>query len=437
MIIYWRTAFYGGLLSILFIAEIVRKYLSGSNAILIIGELTVILIGAYLFFRGRAKATEGIVALVGIYLLWGFVTVTVNDNSFALGAVGSRSVLVPVSALIVSVYVYAKVGLTAGDRIVYVFSSFWLYTAGIVAVSQLVLGPSHFVSLGFAFEDFERVKVAQYDAIGVGSIANFFRPMSIFLATGKFGKVAFILAAFMLYYRAAYNWSQGSNAALVAIELSVLVISGARGGIAGYLILLLFLYADRRFFVRFAAVGIAFGLVGGLTAIVNAQALSVMFARALSVVGDLGSRTQTNFVDPFIEVLERFWAFGAGMGSFSLGSLSYGGMPLYYVVDTGQSENGFLRVLAEVGVVGIILYLLVFLYIVLRPYFDVSTLSGRSSVLKGLYLRFISVTLGVVFLWSLTHDLFGHVLMLSLLFTYLGRSFHRDVRPAQLLFYRV
>lgn len=70
---------------------------------------------------------------------------------------------------------------------------------GVVAVLQLILGPTHPIN-----RIHEGLGADHLHGIGSYTVGNvgiewLFRPTSIFLHTGKFGQIAFILATYCLF----------------------------------------------------------------------------------------------------------------------------------------------------------------------------------------------------------------------------------------------
>lgn len=416
---YWRFLCWWMCLSILLISELIRKYIIGDNYIVIGGESVTLLLAFVFAARGFPRGVWGLIVIVFLYLFWGLCTDIYNNNSYALFAVGSRAVVVPLSCLVTSIYIHRREGVWACQLIFYRFSSIWLYVIAVVAAFEIYYGPASFLSLGFSFEGVERVSTAQYDADGVGTLSDFFRPRSIFLSTGKAGKIAFILAVYMLYYRTANKYTYFFHYSLVVVEVSILLLVGARSALQGYILAIIVFNLRRRDVLRLLSIVIMITVTALIFSAAYREESSIIFLRALSVVGDVAERFDSNVAGPIEIVLDRYSLFGAGLGVFSLGSSSYGGYQLYEILTTGQAESGFLRVIAEVGIFGFLLYFSLFVAIFLRCWFSRGESFGVG-LDHVLYKRYVCFVLAYVILWNVTHDVFGHVLMLSLLFTFMA-----------------
>ena len=299
---------------------------------------------------------------------------------------------------------------------------------GVVAVLQLILGPTHPINRiheGLGAD--HRHGIGSYTVGNVG-IEWLFRPTSIFLHTGKFGQIAFILATYCLFFRAGMGPKALKTDARMLIELNVLLITGQRAAILGYVAALLLLHASPKTWVHLglralSLCAIGMGALSVLRGVNVGTVAQLVGRRVWSGVTEIPSRFQRNLLEPLDVVVERFGSTGAGAGAFSLGSTQWGGMPLYDVIDVGTAENSWLRILAELGWFGVLLFgagIVALIWVGGRELMRRRDGLEGEELLRRHLLKLSVYQLVIVALWANTHDVLGSATTMAILFGYAG-----------------
>ncbi|MEX2164529.1 MAG: hypothetical protein WD823_09835 [Sulfuricaulis sp.] len=408
------------------LAEVLRKYVIHSNVVFLVSEAVVVSCAlATLVVRPRKEVVLLIfwtVLLVG----WALVSTLFGHQETMLGLVGVRAIIVPVSILIVSFYFVRSRGPGDVARVLYGVATFWLLGMATVAILQLMLGLTHPMNqFAEGLGGDERAGIGDYTVENVG-VEGIFRPTSIFLHTGKFGQVAFILATYCLFYRAAVA-AQGLRGILRSVgEFSVLVVTGQRAAILAYCVAFILLHISPVKLIRiipWLAVFLVLGVIAVDARPEVADAANLIGARVWSGVVDIPERFSGNFLEPYESVLEKFGLFGAGAGAFSLGSSQWGGRPLYDVINVGIAENSWLRIWAEQGFFGVLLWGVLlgglFVSAIRGSLWRRGQVGSEGRLERGL-LHFNAFQIVALSLWANTHDVLGSVTTMAVAFGYAG-----------------
>lgn len=419
-------------LSLPLLAEVVRKWIYPSNGVIAGAEavlLVVAMLSARVWLGARVRA---VVALGLASVSWALLSVMVGHNDPALGAVGLRGVAMPLVGLLIGVSVRRRLGTRGMPEAIYKFCGFWLLVMGVVAALQLWLGRGHWINdISPALLADERMGIGDYTA-GSLAVEWLFRPTSIFLHTGKFGLVAYVLASYRLFYR---SWAQpGALRWLLytGLELLLLVVTGQRAAVVLYLGALAVIglaFAGGEEGLKGRLIGLSVFVVIGMSGIVLSTAddpvALVVGGRILSAFPDAVYRVRDNLIVPLGVVLQEWLLMGEGAGAFSLGSAQFGGRPLYEAVAVGTAENGWLRIVAEEGVVGAMLTAALFGLVASaaargarrRGVSDSEALRESRGVLWWVVFAVISVAA-----WANTHDVLGNTTGMFFVFSFAGMA---------------
>lgn len=412
------------------LAEVVRKYVHQRDSIFFGMAIIVLLSVLALFFIPKTRVFKSLPLEIWFTILafysWAFFNEVVNSHSLIVFFIGLGTMFLPVTYMLVS-NIYFQQGEGAIYR-VFLCVNCWLALILTVALLQIFLGSDHPVTtygLG-------STGVGDY-SVGGRIVEGLFRPTSIFTHTGKFGQALFCLVLFKWCYLVAtkkpIKWFWKIS---ICLDILAVVVSGQR---ANFLFLcvstvLLLLYRASRKGGRTIARLFGYSLIGIVAiAMVSLQpdlmfssTSDLIFDRLLSVFYDIPHRLEGNFILPFSTVVDKYLIFGEGLGRFTLGAANYGGALVYKTVDMpGLGENSWIRMIAEVGVIGTALYLMILfqlLRLALRP-----VVSGRRQDNEVVAL-FFGIWLGSIMLWANTHDVFGNMIVTSLAFALGGGVLH-------------
>ena len=415
------------------LAEVFRKYVLPSNDVIVVCDTLAALIAAVLFVLRPSRRSTYIAVAAGALSAWGLVTVLFGHQDVTLGLVGLRAILVPAFYLVGSVQLVRRLGGSATAVVLYRVVTFWLVVVGTVATLQLLGGRGHWLNyLPPELGGDERQGIGDY-TFGEFGVPELFRPASIFLHTGKFGAVVFVLAAYRLCHSTAARQRAGRWAAQRLLELAVILASGQRAAVLGFVILCAVLWLRRAQKMRALVLSAVVAGVWVIAATPGARwqdwepgVPQLMVSRAVSGFVDIPERFRDNLLQPVGYVVDRFGLTGDGIGAFSLGSAPWGGVPLYEVVPVGNAENSWLRIIAEQGMIGLVLeaFFLVGLVWASWTAWRRST-EGRPGRCSGgneprLVLLCPGMILAVLLLWANTHDVLGNVTVMSLALALFG-----------------
>ncbi len=351
------------------------------------------------------------------------MTIILGHQDLVLGAIGIRSLLVPCAFFIIGITLRRNLGLHEAAIIINKTFTFWLIIIGIVMIAQLLVGREHWLNaLPDTLGGDGREGIGDY-TVGEVSVYLIFRPVSIFLHTGKLGSVVFVLATFRLFYAFSKGLASAQLMRSVILDIMLILVTGQRAAIIGYfiaLIICLVLYTKTPLKVLsyiFAIFSVCYILLNSYIDVDNTNIGMLFLMRAASGLSDISTRGTDNLIAPANYVWDAYALTPAGAGAFSLGAESFGGKPLYDVVPNGTAENSWLRLLAEEGFVGLIGNILfwggLFIYIIFsyvtreKLYID-----GKQNI--KLILLGAAYIIGILLLWANTHDILGNSTVMSL-----------------------
>jgi hypothetical protein len=389
-----------------FLSEIIRKYVIGSELVLILYELLLVFVAVFYFRKTYNRHLQGLVVITSTIFLWGlFVSVPSSYGLITL-ALGVRTYLIPISALIIGMRLNQTLEPPDRNRMLLMFVSFWILAISALAVVQIVVGPTHFLTVG----------VGRDEAIGLGDWGHgseLFRTTSIFQHTGKYGQIIFLLCVASAYLRSLVPLSCLTTTYLFVQELAAVLLSGQRAGLMFYLFVLLLLYAVNR---RSAVISVTFIIAAVVVIVVVKPEWLSVFSRAETAIDEIPFRINENVLLPLGYALERYALFGVGFGAFSFGSVNFGGHLLGHVIKTGNAEDAYLRIMVETGVIGVILSSMFFLHAV---FLALRRKEIGDKRWRNLRVFSVSVIFGVM-LWGLTHDTLGATATTGMLFFFIS-----------------
>lgn len=420
-----RALFVLAVLNLPLLAEVIRKYVIQSNAVLFVVEFLLVLCALTAFLARPSRVILPLLFWALAIAAWSLATVAMGHQNLMLGLVGIRSVVVPVAVLVLSFYLFRTAAPAQAGRILYGLATVWLLAIGVIAVLQLALGRDHAINQIAPHMADERAGIGDYTAGDLG-LEFLFRPTSIFLHTAKFGQVGFVLACFCLFYRGAVGGAQWWSALRTLFELGVLLISGQRAAMLAYAIAFVFLHAVivrsvRLWMTLLLSVALGAAVLSANPAL--GDFVGLIRARFWSGVTDVPVRLASNVLAPTAAVAANFGIAGAGAGAFSLGSSHWGGRPLYDVIYVGTAENSWLRIWAELGIPGLMLWavllggLLILAATCLLRLRRTEVADAR--LISSLY-GFNLFQFAVLALWANTHDVLGSVTTMAVVFSYSG-----------------
>ncbi|PKP72140.1 MAG: hypothetical protein CVT83_01435 [Alphaproteobacteria bacterium HGW-Alphaproteobacteria-5] len=298
--------------------------------------------------------------------------------------------------------------------------AFWVSAIALLAFVQIILGQSHPInqfSAGDGIVEFRGAGNIYFTVLGI----PVFRPTSIFFHTGKFGQTIFFLflVAFALYQMRP---GRASRVALF-VSLMGIAISGQRASMAAALIILaayLILINPRMALRtgRIMAILAPIAVVLMISSDAPAKILDGISYRFISIFGSGSSRFVANSLN-WGAALDAAGMFGAGVGSYSLGSKMLGGGTFLL------GENSWMRFVVEWGVLGSAAILVIIV---------ASLLPKRRSRGGDPGLIFVNIVLPtlLVIVWCFTHDVLANYLSVAYFALYIGLagsiSFRRSSR---------
>ncbi len=415
------------------LAEVVRKYIFQQDSIFF-GMATIVLLSFLaLLVMPKTRVLRSLplgiwLAMLAFYL-WGFVNEVVGGHSLIVFLIGLGTLFLPVAYMLVS-NVYFQQGEGAVHR-VFLCVNFWLVVILAVALLQIYLGRDH----PFSTYGLGSTGIGDY-SVGGRVVEWLYRPTSIFTHTGKFGQAVFCLVLFKWCYlvvtQKPTRWFWRIS---IGLDVLAVIVSGQRAAFVFLLLSagLLLLYKTSREGGRTIARLFGYLLLGIIAVVIvslqttfmSDRALNLVFDRLLSGVYDIPMRLEGNFFLPFGTVIDKYLIFGEGLGRFTLGTAHYGGSIVYKTVEMpGLGENSWIRLIAEVGVIGTILYLMILLQLLSLALRSVLFRLHQENEMAAL---FFSLWLGSVMLWANTHDVFGNMIVVSLAFALGGGVLNRHL----------
>ncbi len=392
------------------IGEVVRKYAIHSDLVFFAGDLLALMSLFALLMRGelRGRLPAMSYILAAMTATWIFAQQLVTSRDFGVLGVGARAMLMPFVYLWLSTSFMAKH--RDAIRLLFISATFWVCLAGAMAMAQIALGRDHPIN---AVWGDQALGMGDYSGVGQETVAgDLFRPTSIFTHTGKFGQVAFLLVLFRWCVYAFSNAKQNKMSyVFILADILTVAISGQR---AAFVFLLISAAAMAWFAGRVSGKALARALAGltGVAALVAGFCLAfpqygaALISRFESGVMEIPLRLQGNLVLPIGTILKDHLAFGEGFGYFTMGARQFGGKVIYQDLDLeGFGESSLIRICGEIGLIGAMLYIGMYLTIYWKATMATRAIAGTASLPSAI---FYVLWITSLVLWCNTADVFGN-----------------------------
>jgi hypothetical protein len=394
-----------------FVSEIIRKYFIGSQVVLIAYEALVVSIAIVFLHKVINKRITELILIFFTIVAWGlFVSIFASAPSATL-VLGLRTYIFPISVLILGVRLFETMSKDQFNLKLLSFVVLWMLVIGTVAVLQITLGQSHFLTIG----------VGRDEAEGLGDWAygsNLFRTTSLFQHTGKYGQIIFILAAASCYLRTSMGLSNLTSVSLLILEISSVILSGQRIGILLYFAILGALQFGN---FRNAVVKGAYLAPIFIVSIFFVPSILSIFDRAITIFDEIPFRISANIIEPLAYAIDEFGFSGLGFGYVSFGSETFGGRLLFSVVTVGNPENSYLRMVVETGILGALLSIAFFMHPILVALTRVNLKTKQDMSLRA----FTTSMVLAAMIWGNTHDTLGATATTGMLFFFLAPIYSR------------
>ncbi|MCA9467336.1 MAG: hypothetical protein KC643_18090 [Nitrospira sp.] len=404
------------------LAEVVRKYAFQKDSIFFGMAIVVLVSFLALLLVPRTRILQslplGIWVTILAFYSWAFINEIVASHSLLVFFIGLGTMFLPLTFFLIS-NIYFRQGEGAVYR-VFLCVNCWLILILATGLLQILLGRDHpFTTYGLG-----STGIGDYSVEG-RVVEGLFRPTSIFTHTGKFGQALFCLILFKWCYFVAtkmtIRWFWKIS---MGLDVLAVVVSGQRAAFVFLCLstgLLLFYKVSREGVTAIVplvwyslSVTVLIVVISLQSSVASSSALILVFERFLSSVYDIPNRLIGNFILPVSTVVDKYLIFGEGLGVFTLGAKNYGGAIVYKAVDMpGLGENSWIRMIAEVGVVGTILYLMMLFQLLHLAFRSVVSRYRQENEPVAL---FFGVWLGSIMLWANTHDVFGNMIVTAFAF---------------------
>lgn len=387
-----------------FLAELIRKYAVNSIYPVLLYELIVLFIGLVFVLRNYRNFYNAIFLIALSIIAWACLTAIITSQYSWTFLAGMRGVALPLAFLVVAMQMVRLKKSRVFERTTFLWSLFWISVLTCLALAQLAIGPHSFITLGAGW---------QSDAIGEGGLAyglgswgagiQLFRTTAIFEHTGKYGQIIFILCTYSAYYRYKSNMRASVGLPILCLEIFAVFLTGQRSALVFYMLVLAVLNS----FTKWQMSAIIATLVGFIVFVLFT--MPNIAARYPPLIGEVWLRAHQSGLIPMHEAIDRFPVFGMGFGSLSFGSHFLGGTTLANVLTEGIPENSYARMVVELGVPGLLLYVVLFACIGVAAWKQYSALKfmgadNRQTVSLCAYAGILLVCLSI---WANFHDVLG------------------------------
>jgi hypothetical protein len=382
----------------LFFEDFARKYLGNNMAVFFAKDALVVLV--YIsFFAARRKGKEGELFRppfrTGLLLLvWFAVAQVFNPSSTSVfyGFLGLKLYFLYVPLMYLG---YALLGSELDLRRFFMFNAVLLLIVGGLGIAQAIIGPT-FLNPASLQEEIRDLSTL-YRISPISGLSAY-RPTSVFVSSGRFQDMIIVswiviigFGGFLLLRSKKGRWLAFSAIGVLA---GAAVMSTSRGvvmwcGGSTLVILAAFLWgaswkqkAVTRVIASIQRVALLGGLAILLLAVIFPEQVASRFAiysetlSPYSTKSELVSRTQDY---PLRNLLQAFstpkWPYGYGTGTASLGTQYVA--RLLNTPGTGVSvESGYGQLVVEMGIVGLLLWIVLGLGICVSAWKVVKQLRG-------------------------------------------------------------
>ncbi|GAC1702158.1 MAG: hypothetical protein NVS9B4_06870 [Candidatus Acidiferrum sp.] len=397
MLGHWRVGFYFFLTWLTF-EDFFRKYLGNATAAFFIKDVLLAVVYFSFFIAYRRKEVRffrPVFLLPVVLLVWLGIAQIFNpaSPSVLFGLLGFKLYFLYIPLIFVGYeLITSEEGLR---RFFYINSILALLVCGL-GIAQSVIGPT-FLSPATLSEDLRGVGNLYHVAPISG--VHVFRASSVFVSPGRYGDYV-VISWLLILGLSGYlllRPHRGRNLAFVALAVNAaaIVLAGSRGPFMwglGSLILtwIAFVWGARRGRGGASQMMRAFqrsviGVVVAMTFLfmVFPDALSsrlTLYTETLSPTSSAGTElTERSWYYPIRNFLAAFdydrWPYGYGIGTVSLGTQYIRKIIHVSPLNIGV-ESGFGSIVLEMGIVGIILWLIMSVSISVAAWREVKKLKG-------------------------------------------------------------
>jgi len=364
----------------LFIEDFVRKYLGNNMAIYFAKDFLVILI--YISFYSERRRLKHKAVFRPPFLLpllvffWFAVAQMFNPGAGSLfyGPLGLKLYFLYVPLMYVG---YALIDSELDLRKFFMFNALLIFVVSFLGIAQSIIGPG-FLNPATIQEDIRGLSTLYRESPLTGQIA--YRPTSLFVSIGRFQNL--IIASWMILVGFGGYLILRTRKGRIATFVTIGVLAGAalmstsRGvmmwcGGSSLVIAAAFIWGApwrQKEASRVVRSIQRIVLLGGLAMILLSMVFPEQVGSRLAIysetlspystASELASRTRDYPLKNFLAAFETpRWAYGYGTGTASLG-IQYVARILH-VTNTGVSvENGYGQLVIEMGIFGLILWLI-------------------------------------------------------------------------------
>ena len=400
--------------------EFVRRFIFYSDLLFVASELAAVGFAALILLRaGSALARDALVlGFVVVITLLGVLSAVFGHGNPMLVLVGLRALLVPLAFAVIGEYVFRTFRDPLGFFARYTTVAVTVIT--VIAVVQVVAGASHWLNRLPVETPGEGI--GDYVAANGVVIEALFRPTSMFLHTGKFGQALFTLVLFhVAILLTKRDRTPIAIGVLLLVDLVGIAVSGQRAALVFLLIAFVFWACFARARAHMGVLGSAVG-VAALLALAAAPfaewaIVEQVIDRFVTAFQGAGSRLESNFIRPLSRVLDFAGITGDGWGIFSLGASRFGGSAFVLSRYPVAAENAWLRLIAEMGPAGSLMYFAFFATLFVRAVrYSLQDDVGPAALYFLAAASWVVAVIG----WSNTHDVVGNTTTTSLGFMFLG-----------------
>jgi len=382
----------------LFFEDFARKYLGNNMAVYFAKDFLVVLVYISFFAaRRRSKDTAWFkppFLMPLLVIIWFAVGQVFNpgSNSVFYGFLGLKLYFLYVPLMYLG---YALIDSEVALRRFFLFNAALLLIVGGLGIAQAILGPT-FLNPGTLQEDIRELSTLYRISPITGQVA--YRPTSVFVSTGRFQNLIIaswvILIGFGGYL--LLRSKQGRSLAYLCIGVlaGAAVMSTSRGvvmwcGGSTLVTVAAFLWGApwrqkevTRVFRSIQRVALLGGLMIVVLAVIFPEQVGSRFAiysetlSPYSTASELAARTRDYPLRNFLQAFDTpRWPYGYGIGTASLG-IQYVARILH-APNTGVGvENGYGQLVIEMGILGLLLWILLGASISISAWKVVQSLRG-------------------------------------------------------------
>jgi hypothetical protein len=365
----------------LFVEDFARKYLGNNMVIYFAKDILVILVYLSFFLARRNRKEKAIFRpsfLVPLLILvWFAVGQVFNPGSSSVfyGILGLKLYFLYIPLMYLG---YALVDSERNLRGFFVFNAFLILAVGSLGIAQAIIGPT-FLNPTTIQEDIRGLSTLYRTSPITGMVA--YRPTSVFVSTGRFQNLIIaswlILLGFGGYLILRTKKGRAAAFATIGILAAAALMSTSRGvmmwcGGSSLVVLAAFVWGapwKQKEVTRVVRSIQRTVLLGGLSVVllavifpehVNSRlAIYTETLSPYSTANELAFRTREYPLQNFLVVFNTpRWMYGYGTGTASLG-IQYVARILHAPNTGVKVENGYGQLVIEMGIVGLLLWILV------------------------------------------------------------------------------